>query len=97
MSTSLESSQEHKSVNCMPHSYLKVVGNLEDKISNSPTPIPTNGYDAARCPPILSSVEFPTFAIREQATLSVFVVCPTKIGKQTEKKNIFPVSWGFCR
>ena len=44
----------------VPKTYLAklVVGNHENKISNSPTPISTNGYDAARCSPFSSQSNF---------------------------------------
>ena len=51
----------------MPKTYFnsEVLEYLGDKISNSPTPIPYKGYDAASRRLTPSSIEFPTFVTKE--------------------------------
>ena len=48
---------------------IQVLEYLWDKISNSPTPYPNTGYDAGRCPLILS-LEFSRFVSENKLTLS---------------------------
>ena len=68
----------------------QVLEYLEDEISSSPTPI-SHGYDAGKCPPILSSLNFPDSLARTNLHFPCLSICLVKL------TNIFNNAKNYLR